>query len=168
VPDDSVDAALLLGPLYHLTDRADRLRALEEARRVVRPGGVVAAAAVSRFASLFDGLARQFLFDPDFAAIARQDLADGQHRNPEHRPHWWTTAFLHRPSELRAEVEDAGLTVAALVGLEGLGGYLPGLADRWSDPKDRQTILWSARAVESEPSLAGLSAHLLVVATTAA
>jgi ubiquinone/menaquinone biosynthesis C-methylase UbiE len=49
--DESVDAVLLLGPLYHLTSRDDRLRALREAFRVVRPGGVVAAAAISRFAS---------------------------------------------------------------------------------------------------------------------
>ncbi|MGH3488308.1 MAG: class I SAM-dependent methyltransferase, partial [Actinopolymorphaceae bacterium] len=40
-PDASVDAVLLLGPLYHLTERADRLRALEEVHRVLRPGGVV-------------------------------------------------------------------------------------------------------------------------------
>src|SRR5215204_2421405 len=36
-PDDSTDAVLLLGPLYHLTSRADRLAALTEARRVLRP-----------------------------------------------------------------------------------------------------------------------------------
>src|SRR4030095_1687492 len=37
-PDASADAALLLGPLYHLTDRADRIRALAEAGRGARPG----------------------------------------------------------------------------------------------------------------------------------
>ncbi|MEV0150569.1 MULTISPECIES: class I SAM-dependent methyltransferase [unclassified Nonomuraea] len=42
VPDASVDAVLLLGPLYHLSERADRVRALSEARRAVRPGGLVA------------------------------------------------------------------------------------------------------------------------------
>ncbi|MFF0869601.1 class I SAM-dependent methyltransferase [Nonomuraea sp. NPDC003560] len=40
VPDGRADAVLLLGPLHHLADRADRLRALGEARRAVRPGGV--------------------------------------------------------------------------------------------------------------------------------
>jgi hypothetical protein len=51
-----------------------------------------------------------------------------------------------------------------LVGLEGLAGWLPHLADRWNDPEARELILYSARAVESEPSLLGLSAHLLAVA----
>lgn len=40
-PDESFDAALLLGPLYHLQDRADRVRAVRETSRVLVPGGVV-------------------------------------------------------------------------------------------------------------------------------
>ena len=167
-PDDSYDVVLLFGPLYHLPAREDRLVALREAARVARPGGVVAVAAVSRFASLFDGLAREFLFDAEFAVMAAQDLADGQHRNPHDRPHWWTTAFLHRPDELRTEVVEAGLSVREFVGLEGLAGYLPHLATRWSNEADRNVILWSARAVENELALIGLSAHLLLVATPTA
>jgi SAM-dependent methyltransferase len=53
--DASVDAVLLLGPLYHLRRRPDRVRALAEARRVVRPGGPVFAAAISRWAPRIDG-----------------------------------------------------------------------------------------------------------------
>ncbi|MFB0629966.1 class I SAM-dependent methyltransferase [Streptomyces sp. AB3(2024)] len=55
--DDSYDVALVLGPLYHLIDRAGRIRALREAARVVRPGGTVAAAAIGRYASLFEHVA---------------------------------------------------------------------------------------------------------------
>jgi SAM-dependent methyltransferase len=163
-PAASFDCALLLGPLYHLTEETDRLAALREARRVVRPAGLIGIGAVNRCASLFDGLGRQFLFDPEFATMARQDLASGQHRNPGRRPEWWTTAFLHRPDQLRREAERARLVVTELVGLEGLAGYLPALAGRVDDPADRETILWSARAIESEPALLGLSAHLLLVA----
>jgi SAM-dependent methyltransferase len=160
----SFDAVLLFGPLYHLTERADRIQALREAARVVRPGGVVFTAAISRFASLFDGLAREFLFDPDFRAIVERDLHDGQHRNPQRRPHWFTTAYFHHPDGLRAELEEAGLTVVELVGVEGMAGWLPQLSQRWQDPADREQILWSARVAEAEPSLLGLSPHLLAVA----
>lgn len=163
-PDGAADVVLLFGPLYHLTERSDRLLALGEARRVVRPGGVVAVAAVNRFASLFDGLARGYLFDPEFVRIAERDLEEGQHRNPGDRPHWFTTAYFHHPNELWGEVSEAGLAVTELVGVEGMAGWLVQLAERWDNPEDRERILWSARAVEHEPSLAGLSAHLLLVA----
>src|SRR5262249_8914248 len=39
-PDAAFDAVLVLGPLYHLVARDDRLRALRESFRVLRPGGV--------------------------------------------------------------------------------------------------------------------------------
>jgi SAM-dependent methyltransferase len=162
--DDSFDVVLLFGPLYHLTDHTERRQALREAIRVVGPGGLVAVAAVSRFASLFDGLARGFLFDPEFRRIVDQDLADGQHRNPDERPHWFTTAYFHHPDELRRELEEAGLSVIDLVGVEGLAGWLEHLADAWESREGREVILDASRAVEREPTLLGLSAHLLAVA----
>ena len=162
--DDSFDVVLIFGPLYHLTERADRIAALRQASRVARPAGLIAVAAVNRFASLFDGLSRKFVFDPAFVKVVDQDLHTGQHRNPEEQPHWWTTAFFHHPDQLRAEAEEAGLTIHELVGVEGLAGYLPQLADNWQNPPDRERILWAARVVESEPSLLGLSPHLLLIA----
>jgi SAM-dependent methyltransferase len=159
--DSSSDVVLLLGPLYHLTERADRVRALTEARRVVRPDGLVAAAAISRLASLLDGLKHGQLADPEFRAIAERDLAEGQHRNPRERPGWFTTAFFHRPDELEAEVADAGLSLEALFGVEGPGWLLHEL---WDDPQGRDNILYAARAGERDPALVPLSAHLLAVA----
>lgn len=153
--DESVDAVLLLGPLYHLTDRDDRVRALAEARRVARPGGLVAAAAISRFASLIDGTARGYLDDPRFVAIVEQDLADGQHRNPDDVEGWFTTAYFHLPHELCAEIEEAGLTVERLAGVEGPSGWL----DLWPDRRDR--ALRAARLAEGVPAM---SPHMLCLA----
>lgn len=165
--DASFDAVLLFGPLYHLTEHRERISALREAARVTRPGGVVAIAAISRFASLFDGLSRRFLFDPDFFDVVQQDLATGQHRNPEDRPHWFTTAFFHHPNQLEQEATEAGLTTKELVGVEGLAAYLPQLSDAWQNRANRELILWAAQSIESEPTLLGLSPHLLLMATTA-
>jgi len=93
----SVNAVLLLGPLYHLRKRADRLQALAEARRVCRRGGIVIAAAISRLASTLDGLRGGYLEDPAFAAVAADDRRDGRHRNPTGDPAYFTTAYFHRP-----------------------------------------------------------------------
>ncbi|MGH9001889.1 MAG: class I SAM-dependent methyltransferase, partial [Acidimicrobiia bacterium] len=132
--------------------------------RVVRPGGHVAVAAISRFASLFDGLARGHLFQPEFRPIVERDLSNGRHLNPANRPGWFTTAFFHHPDELRAEVASAGLSLVELVGVEGLAGWLPQLESRWAVAADREIILSATRAVEGEAALAGLSGHLLAVA----
>jgi ubiquinone/menaquinone biosynthesis C-methylase UbiE len=163
-PDGSYDAVLLFGPLYHLVGRPDRVQALREAARVLKPGGLLFGAAISRFASLMDGLARGFLFESAFRGIVDRDLQNGQHRNPTDRPEWFTTAFFHHPSELTEEAAEAGFHLHEVVGLEGLAGWIPDLAERSSDPGAWETILYSARAIEQEPCLLGLSAHLLIVA----
>ncbi|WP_410968172.1 class I SAM-dependent methyltransferase, partial [Salmonella sp. SAL04281] len=51
-PDESQDVVLVLGPLYHLLDREDRLTALREAGRVARPNAPILAAGISRYAAL--------------------------------------------------------------------------------------------------------------------
>ena len=164
-PSESADAVLLMGPLYHLTERADRLLALREATRVVRHGGLVFAVGISRFTSLFDGLVAGFLDDPAFARIVDRDLGEGQHRNPDDRPGYFTTAFLHHPDELQAEVREPGLAIVETVGIEGPGWWLPReFADWWDDANRRARLLAAVRAVEREPSVLGMGPHLMVVA----
>ena len=85
-PDESADFILFFGPMYHLNEKSARLLALNEAFRVLKEGGILFIAAISRFASVLDGLFSGFLDDPHFAKIAKQDLVDGQHKNPTDHP----------------------------------------------------------------------------------
>ena len=161
--DSSQDAVLLLGPLYHLTDEEDRLLALREARRVLRPGGLLAAAAICRFASVFDGLRHRFLADPDFEGVVERDLAEGQHRNPNDEEGWFTTAYFHHPDGLADEVSRAGFELERVFGVEGPGWLFE---SQWAD--DPGLLARVARLVEDEPLLVGASAHLLAVARKSA
>jgi ubiquinone/menaquinone biosynthesis C-methylase UbiE len=165
--DASVDAALMLGPLYHLTERADRITALREAARIVRPGGVVLAVGISRFVSTLDGMANGYLADPVFARIVRDDLATGQHRNPTNHPAYFTTAYFHHPTKLKGEVEDAGLVHERTIGIEGPAWLAGRVGEQWDDPNWRQQIVDALRWIEEEPSLLGASQHLMVVARKA-
>lgn len=160
----TADAVVLFGPLYHLTDRADRLGALREAHRVLRPGGVLLAAAISQFASALDGVCRGFLKDPQFAEIVRQDLSDGQHRNPTGRPEYFMDTFFHHPDELRAEVAEAGFTGPHVYGVEGPGWLVSDFDAWWKNGEYRDRLLQLARALEEEPTVLGASAHLVALA----
>lgn len=163
--DNSFDAVLLLGPLYHLGEDSERTEALREAARVVRPAGVIGASVISRFASTLDGLHASFLTDARFERIVEQDLATGRHENPDEVPGWFTTAYFHDPAEVRKEFEAAGCDVADLVAIEGPTSGLRDI-DAWLDDEERRAVLLRAiRRVEREPSLLGVSSHLFVAAT---
>lgn len=160
--DDDYDVVLLLGPLYHLTERSDRMRVLAEAVRVCRPGGLVVAAAINRFASLVAGLTQDEYHVAEFRSIIERDLIDGQHRNAPGRD-YFTTAFFHHPDELTAELGDGGLTDVRLYAVESVVGAMPHLAGDWRDPERRSAILDLVRRVEQEPSLLGIGPHLLAI-----
>jgi SAM-dependent methyltransferase len=164
VPDAAFDVVLMLGPLYHLTDRHDRVRALAEARRALAPGGLLLSAYISRFASACDGMQEGMLRESAFAAIVDRDLSEGVHHNPTNRIDWFTTAYFHRPEEIRPEIEAADLRCEKIIAVEG-PAWLTGDLDAWlDDAASREPLLHVLRRLETEPSLLGASAHLIAVA----
>jgi ubiquinone/menaquinone biosynthesis C-methylase UbiE len=163
VESETQDVVLLMGPLYHLPDRIDRLRALGEAWRVLKPGGLITAAVISRYASLLDGMSRLLVRDPSFVQILEADLRSGIHENPTDKPDYFTTAFLHHPDEPRAELSEADFKEIEVVGLEGPFWCLSSFEELWRDRKLRELMLGYLRQIEKEPSLLGASAHLLAI-----
>jgi ubiquinone/menaquinone biosynthesis C-methylase UbiE len=161
--DASADAVLLLGPLYHLVEKEDRLACLSEARRILRPGGLVWGAGISRFASLLDSLTHGFFDDPQFAPIVARDLEDGQHRNDTDNPVYFTDAYFHRPGELSRELLAAGFQVEAIAAIEGPAWLAHDFDRLWNDPAQRERLLAAVRKVEREPSVLGASSHILAI-----
>ena len=166
-PDASVDVVLMFGPLYHLTERVDRLTALHEAHRILRSGGLLLAVGISRFTSALDGLRQGLFDDPSFVQIVERDLVDGLHRNPTNHPMYFTTTFFHHPKELQAEVKEGGFLYERTLPVEGPLWLSDYVVANFSDQKRREQLLALARSLEDEPSLLGASAHLLVVARKA-
>jgi len=164
LPDAIADVVLMLGPLYHLTDIADRLQSLGEARRLLKAGGHLLVAGISRWASTLDGLVRDLYQDPAFAAIVAEDIRTGQHRNPTARLDYFTTAYFHRPDDLREEAARSGLDVEGVFGIEGPGWLLQDVQERLADPRRREDVLRVARLFEADAALAAISAHMLLVA----
>lgn len=158
-PDAAADVVLLLGPLYHLIDPQDRLTALREARRVARPGALVAAAGVCRYTGLLDAAALGQL-DARTMPMLHEVIATGLH-DPRLG---FTTAYFHLPAELDEEFRSAGFAEVDLYGVEG--PMWPALdvlgMDRLADLLPG--ALACARAVERDRAIIATSAHLLAVA----
>ena len=161
--DRIADIVLMFGPLYHLVKKKERLKALSEACRVLKPGGVVFAAGISRFTSALDGSRGVFIRDHAFMKIVKQDLKNGQHRNPKSVPEYFTTAFFHHPRELEAEVRQAGFTSVRVLALTGFAWLLPSFNKIWNNRGLRARLLAILERTEAEPSLMGVSDHLLAI-----
>lgn len=155
------DAVLMLGPLYHLTEKDERLAAIAEAMRVGKVGAPIFAAAISRYASVVDALDSGYWDDPDFARIVIADMQTGRHINNTGNPGYFTTAFFHRPGELRDELEEAGLEDVEVVAVEGIAWAADDLDQRLDDEQSLDELLGLLELVESEESIMGASPHLL-------
>jgi SAM-dependent methyltransferase len=158
--DAAYDVVLLLGPLYHLLERADRVRALAEARRAVRPGGLVVAATINRCAALHDGLQLGHYFTPALRARIDAITTDGWQMPAPEDP-FFTTAYFADPTEVPGEFTGAGLTHEGQYGIEGVAWLMGGVEEWLDDPERREAVLAATRRIESEPTLLGASGHLL-------
>ena len=161
-PDESYDVVLLMGPLYHLPESTDRRRSLEEAARVLRPGGLPLATGISRFAALMDLLVRlDRLHEPGVFDRVEEAVRTGVFR-PQGSA-MFTTAFFHLPTQLRDKVAGAGFARVEMFSIEGPGFLAPEFDQRWADADRRETMVRAARLVESHSELLGAASHLLAV-----
>jgi ubiquinone/menaquinone biosynthesis C-methylase UbiE len=162
--DACFDAVLMMGPLYHLTGKKDRMLALREAHRVLKRGGLLFAAAISRYAWMMDTFYYGLEKDPDCVRIMDHDLINGQHRNYTKKFNYFTTAFLTLPDALRKEVKASGFGKVEIIAIEAFGAHVPGFNRNWHDPKFMRLLLKTIDKVEKDSSLLGMSNHIMAVA----
>lgn len=167
-PDDSTDVVLLMGPLYHLQDKDDRDKALSEAYRVLKKGGLLIAAGISKFSSTTWALSVygngcNFIDDDIYMNMLKHELATGEHNRPKEYPFIIANAYFHTIDELRNEVQNSGFEVVNSHAVEGCLWITPKLDEKWQDIDSRSRLLELIHATEHEETLIGLSPHLLVV-----
>ncbi|MFJ3759308.1 class I SAM-dependent methyltransferase [Streptomyces sp. NPDC090080] len=162
-PDLSFDALLCLGPLYHLTTGTDRSRAVQEAHRVLRPGGLLFATMMPRYMRLVSTVLEQ---GSAAFTTGTVDLILEEGRYDDPRPSRFTGGYLTRADHVAQLFEDHGFRVRRLLASQGILAWaqpeVAALAQR--DPDAYQRLLDVAYRTAGEPSIHGMSGHLLVIA----
>lgn len=169
-PDNSADMVLLMGPLYHLQNREDRMMVLSEAGRVLKDGGILIAAGISKFSSATWALSVygngvDFLDDEIYMNMIRREMESGEHVRPDEYPYVISNAYFHTIGGLRDEIADAGFTVNESVAVEGCSWITPDIAGKWNDPLRKSRLLEIIRTTEHEETMMGISPHFIVCAT---
>lgn len=167
--DGSADAVLLMGPLYHIVEREERLAALREGRRLLKRGGVLVSSAICRYATTLWSLSvygpgNTLLDDGAFRGMLARELADGHHIRPEHSSyHGIGRSFFHLPEELEGELREAGFLSNDIRAVEGCGVLVPDLGELWKEEARREIVLDLVRRTDREPGILGLTPHLLAI-----
>lgn len=160
--DATADAVVLMGPMYHLVERADRGLALAEAWRVLRPGGILIAAAIGRFAWLCDAVVRDLTREQRVVDSVVASVETGV-STQDPRPQSFH-AYFHRPDELRHEIAAAQFESVEIVAVEGIGHLLHEVNQRLTDPSSAEPLLELLHRFEDDPALLGISSHLMAIA----
>lgn len=157
--DDSFDAVLNMGPLYHLTEEEQRDRCLSECCRVLKPGGLLFTAYIPRFFILQytalrseNGLSRELM----------EQLRETGELRHQDEGCFWTDTYYATEEEMTRRYQEKGLEVVDHFAQDGLAPLFAEEVDSWSEERLQR---WQEHhfAVCREPSTLGMSNHVMIV-----
>ncbi len=154
------DVVLLLGPLYHLLTHIERQQALREAWQVLRPGGLIFTAFITRYAPFRDIAKRSPHSLLEEWAIWEEILRTGVYHAGQGVG--FTDAYFAHPAEIVPLMEEAKFETLDVVGCEGI------IAQNEQQINQLTDEAWQAWVdlnyqLGREPSLYGAADHLLYV-----
>ncbi|WP_261290932.1 class I SAM-dependent methyltransferase [Paraclostridium sordellii] len=166
--NESADIVLLMGPLYHLQNKEDRKKVLNEAKRVLKKGGILFSVGISKFSSTTWALStygngNEFLDDPIYFNMIQNELISGVHIRPKEYSNFITQAYFHTPRELQEELEVVGFETIQKHAIEGVIWFTPFLNEYWKDEEKRNILLKILNQTDTEESLMGMSPHFMIV-----
>lgn len=166
--DESADIVLLMGPLYHLQNKDDRIQVLKEAKRVLKKGGLLFAVGISKFSSTTWALStygesNNLLDDDIYTKMIEKELSTGVHIRPKEYPYFIAQSYFHTPLQLQNEIESVGFKTIQKHAIEGIIWFTPCLNDKWEDDNSKDRLLNIIRKTENEDEIMGMSPHFMVV-----
>lgn len=164
IPNKFADLVILHGPLYHLQNASARAKAIAEAKRLVKKGGLVLGFAINRSASTLAGLLQGLIHKPEFFKMCEEELATGIHNPPENFPWLLAEAYYHHPDALQKEFEDQGLLYLNMYAVEGMVWLDKDFFKSLQDPIRKATLVDLLHVTENDKGLLPFSPHMMIVA----
>ncbi len=153
-PDDTYDITLLLGPMYHLFTQEDQHKALSEALRVTKPGGLLYTAYCNNEATIYNFcFMRGYLMDPHFFPLIDKETFKCS-SNPEDR------FALHRPEEIDALMADLPAQRLHFIGTDMMTNYIKDTVETMSDELYEYYLKYHFLVCE-RPDMIGITNHYL-------
>jgi S-adenosylmethionine-dependent methyltransferase len=155
---DVYDSVLLLGPLYHLLTAVERQQAVAEARRVLKPNGILFAAFITRFEPLRNA-AQGY---PEWLLENREYMEQLLQTGVHDQAHGFTNAYFAHPDEIIPFMEATGFTTLGLIGCEGI---VAGHEEKINALQGEAWELWVDLnyRLGQDPALRGAADHLLYI-----
>ena len=162
LPDNFANVVIMHGPLYHLQQKQDRLQALTEAKRVLKPGGIILAFAINHSASVLVYFLNGAIHIPKINQMCREELTTGLHHPPQDVPGIFITSFFHRPKQLRDELEEAGFAYINTFAVEGMIWLDKNYFETRADEQKKAAVMELLKLTESDQELLTLSPHMMI------
>jgi len=159
VPETDFDAVLLMGPLYHLVLREDRIKALRQAYSKLKPGGLFVSALISRF-GVMGHLIRHVPEWIENQAMVRSIIERGQ--DPKDTPKGGFRGYYVTVDEVAPLHEEVGLETLVVAGVEPAISAADESYNRLTGVQ-RERWLDLLYELSREPSLVASSRHLLYI-----
>jgi ubiquinone/menaquinone biosynthesis C-methylase UbiE len=160
--DEAFDMVLLMGALYHLHEKDDRIKCIKETYRILKPGGIAVFAYISRYASILDGFSKNLINDPLYLEIMEKDYYTGIHKNIENKTKYFTNAYLHPTKEIYEELLYSKYANIIVYGVEGFSTLL-NEKEYFSDKKKLKILLKYLKLFEQDIEMMGTSHHRLAI-----
>lgn len=167
--DSSADAILLMGPLYHIAQKSERLLAIKECFRLLKKNGVLFTAAITPYATLLwattvFGTKNRLLEEDSFMNMVARELLDGEHIKPANSSYKGIgRSHFHSVGELKTELTEGGFHSHAVHGVVGGAWLAPNIDELWKNPDSREALMKTVRMLDGRDDIIGLSTHILAI-----
>lgn len=127
-----------MGPLYHITEKDERIIAIKESCRLLKDSGVLITSAITPYASLLWAITvysvkNRLLEEPEFMSMVERELTDGNHIKPLMEKYLGMgNSHFHSADELENELLLGGFSFTKVHGVIGGAWLVPNIDELWN------------------------------------